>query len=125
MKEIILIENKWEEFEEPLKDEPTELTLDGDKISIKLNMEFYALTEDGNKDAQMLKDQFYSKRQHITSITPYIELLEIQYEDDSKKYKYNYFITLGQGMGGFNIGLPNKKRYKEVSEKLINWYYGE
>ena len=68
----ILIENKWEEYQEPLEDKPTEVTLTDNRISIRTHMKFFLKLEDGTKDANALQDQFHSKREHICSIVPFV-----------------------------------------------------
>lgn len=128
---IILIENKWEDYEEPLEEKPTKISLINNRISIETYMKFFLKLEDGTKDANALQDQFHSKREHITSIIPFVELQEIHKVDpagltpDEVIYQNKYFIQINSSGGPFAVQCPTKKRYNEIVTELLDWYYGE
>jgi hypothetical protein len=118
--------------EKPTKYTPSIITLEGDKMIIKLDLDLNIKIDEEDDTLGInlsseknfsLNGIWYTKKQHIGSLSSKVD--KFVDDDDEDKFEFEYIVNITSASDSWGIRTKDEKAQEELLDILTKWYYNE
>lgn len=118
--------------EKPTKYTPSIITLVGDKMIIKLDLDLNIKIDEEDDTLGInlsseknfsLNGIWYTKKQHIGSLSSKVD--KFVDDDDEDKFEFEYIVNITSASDSWGIRTKDEKAQEELLDILTKWYYNE
>jgi hypothetical protein len=118
--------------EKPTKYTPSIITLEGDKMIIKLDLDLNIKIDEEDDTLGInlsseknfsLNGIWYTKKQHIGSLSSKVD--KFVDDDDEDKFEFEYIVTIAGISDNWGIRTKDEKAQEELLDILTKWFYHE